>query len=211
MIPSCLLTVCLVDLWMSSLPFVPLPSRFVFYPQVILMNTDNGQIQSSGQRIETFEKLQIECGIAQPLKIPLHSNVRWGSAYSMLDRAYTLRQSINLFIASADERFGSITTLRRDGRVIKHIPWSAFKLSDVDWIRVRDAAAILAVCTSSTHCLLTTECNHRILILFNNTFHPRDSQRCGALSPRLRSFRLLGKRSAMTRNMQSTSPRSPMG
>ncbi|KAF8461319.1 hypothetical protein DFH94DRAFT_640945, partial [Russula ochroleuca] len=48
------------------------------------------------------------------------------------------------FIASADERFGSITTLRRDGHIVKHIPWSVFKLSELDWSRVRDAAAILA-------------------------------------------------------------------
>lgn len=50
------------------------------------------QIQCSGQRIEYFEKLQMESGITKPLKIPLHSNVRWGSAYNMLDRAYHLRQ-----------------------------------------------------------------------------------------------------------------------
>jgi hypothetical protein len=50
------------------------------------------QIQSSGQRIELFEKLQIECGITDPLKIPLHSNVRWGTAFNMLSRSYQLRQ-----------------------------------------------------------------------------------------------------------------------
>ncbi|KAF8461320.1 hypothetical protein DFH94DRAFT_698383 [Russula ochroleuca] len=33
------------------------------------------KIQSSGQCIEFFERLQIECGITEPLKIPLHSNV----------------------------------------------------------------------------------------------------------------------------------------
>ncbi|KAF8240351.1 hypothetical protein L208DRAFT_1214755, partial [Tricholoma matsutake] len=33
------------------------------------------KIQSSGQRIEAFEKLQLECGVRDPLKIPLHSNV----------------------------------------------------------------------------------------------------------------------------------------
>ncbi|EDR03890.1 uncharacterized protein LACBIDRAFT_331039 [Laccaria bicolor S238N-H82] len=33
------------------------------------------KIQSSGQRIEAFEKLQIECGLKDALKIPLHSNV----------------------------------------------------------------------------------------------------------------------------------------
>ena len=33
------------------------------------------KIQSSGQRIAYFERLQKECGINIPLKIPLHSNV----------------------------------------------------------------------------------------------------------------------------------------
>lgn len=50
------------------------------------------QIQASGQRIEYFEKLQIQCKIPEPLSIPLHSNVRWGSAYHMLNQAYKLRQ-----------------------------------------------------------------------------------------------------------------------
>ena len=50
------------------------------------------QIQSSGQRIEYFAKLQLQCGVSTPLKIPLHGNTRWGSAYGMLDRAYRLRQ-----------------------------------------------------------------------------------------------------------------------
>ena len=54
------------------------------------------KIQSSGQRIEYFEKLQIQCKITNPLKIPLHSNVRWGSAHLMLSRSYTLRQVSNL-------------------------------------------------------------------------------------------------------------------
>ncbi|KAF8234782.1 hypothetical protein L208DRAFT_1259873, partial [Tricholoma matsutake] len=36
------------------------------------------KIQSSGQRIEAFEKLQLKCSIRDPLKIPLHSNVPWG-------------------------------------------------------------------------------------------------------------------------------------
>ncbi|KAH9072194.1 hypothetical protein EDB83DRAFT_2516969 [Lactarius deliciosus] len=38
------------------------------------------KIQSSGQHIEFFHKLQVECGVTEPLKIPLHSNVQWGSA-----------------------------------------------------------------------------------------------------------------------------------
>jgi len=41
-----------------------------------------------------------------------------------------------------------MTIVRREGRVIKKIPWSAFKISEVDWIRVLDAKSILAVCFS---------------------------------------------------------------
>ena len=48
------------------------------------------KIQASGQRIAYFERLQKECGVAVPLKIPLHSNVRWGTAAKMLSRAYDL-------------------------------------------------------------------------------------------------------------------------
>jgi hypothetical protein len=118
----------------------------------------------SGQRIELFEKLQIECGITDPLKIPLHSNIRWGTAYNMLSRSYKLRQvrvshcfscvlqltsvhlqPINLFIATADQRYGPITTIRRDGKIVKHIPWTAFSMSEVDWARAKEVAEILAV------------------------------------------------------------------
>lgn len=41
--------------------------------------------------------------------------------------------------------YGPITTLRRDNRVVKHIPWSAFKMTDADWNRVIDARDILGV------------------------------------------------------------------
>jgi hypothetical protein len=50
------------------------------------------QIQASGQRIEYFEKLQIQCKFSEPRRIPLHSNIRWGSAHRMLERSYILRQ-----------------------------------------------------------------------------------------------------------------------
>ena len=46
------------------------------------------KIQASGQRIAYFERLQTECGITVPLTIPLHSNVRWGTADGMLGCAY---------------------------------------------------------------------------------------------------------------------------
>ena len=50
------------------------------------------QIQASGQRIEYFHSTQIRCGLPEALKIPLHSNIRWGTAFKMLDQANTLRQ-----------------------------------------------------------------------------------------------------------------------
>ena len=48
------------------------------------------KIQASGQRIAYFERLQKECGIDVALKIPLHSNIRWGTADGMLARSYDL-------------------------------------------------------------------------------------------------------------------------
>ena len=72
------------------------------------------KIQCSGQHIQYFEKLQIESGITTPLVIPLHSNVRWGSAYQMLDHAYCVCQVVKLFIAAADELYRPTTVLYCD-------------------------------------------------------------------------------------------------
>ena len=44
--------------------------------------------------------------------------------------------------------YGPITTLRGERRQVKHIPWTAFKLSDRDWHRVIDARDILEACIS---------------------------------------------------------------
>ena len=54
---------------------------------------------------------------------------------------------MGLFVASADEMYGPITMLHRDNRLVKHIPWSAFKMTDRDWTRVVDAHDILGVST----------------------------------------------------------------
>ena len=54
-------------------------------------------------------------------------------------------QAIILFIASADHQYSPITTIRRDGQVAKHLLWSAFTLSQIDWERVLEACEILAV------------------------------------------------------------------
>ncbi|KAF8469357.1 hypothetical protein DFH94DRAFT_795794 [Russula ochroleuca] len=72
------------------------------------------KIQASGQHIEYFEKLQLNCKVDVPLRIPLHSNVRWDALY------------------------GPITTVCRNGQTVKKIPWNAFQLTDADWERVKD-------------------------------------------------------------------------
>jgi hypothetical protein len=41
--------------------------------------------------------------------------------------------------------YGPITTLRHENRIVKHIPWSAFKMLESDWTRVIDARDILGV------------------------------------------------------------------
>jgi hypothetical protein len=68
-----------------------------------------------------------------------------GTGIQVVLITHSISQPINLFISSADQLYGPITVLRRDGRVVKNIPWSAFALSDVDWARVMDAKMILAV------------------------------------------------------------------
>lgn len=49
------------------------------------------KIQASGQRIQYFHQLQLECEIKRPLSITLHGNTRWGTAYGMIDRALQLK------------------------------------------------------------------------------------------------------------------------
>ena len=50
-------------------------------------------------------------------------------------------------MTSADQMYGPITTLQRDNHLVKHIPWTAFKMTDLDWDRIVDAWDILAVST----------------------------------------------------------------
>ena len=50
------------------------------------------KIRASGQRIEYFEQLQSNCKIPIPLKLEVHNNTRWGTAYGMIERARDLRQ-----------------------------------------------------------------------------------------------------------------------
>ena len=65
---------------------------------VVVVQTLAIKIQASGQWIAYFECLQKECGIDITLKIPLQSNVRWGTAGGMLARSYDLWMvRLNLF------------------------------------------------------------------------------------------------------------------
>jgi hypothetical protein len=54
-------------------------------------------------------------------------------------------QPIGLFVSAADHRYGPISTIRCNGRVLKHIPWAVFTITESDWERVRLVCDILAV------------------------------------------------------------------
>ncbi|KIM67464.1 hypothetical protein SCLCIDRAFT_107416, partial [Scleroderma citrinum Foug A] len=58
---------------------------------------------------------------------------------------------INLFIGSADELFGPITTIQCTGHPVTHIPWSASKTDPLqstlkvsDWERINDVHRIIS-------------------------------------------------------------------
>lgn len=62
----------------------------------------------------------------------------------MLTRSYKPCHLINLFIVTADQWYGPITTICCDGHVLKHIPWTVFTLMETDWAWVKEVAEILA-------------------------------------------------------------------
>jgi hypothetical protein len=53
-----------------------------------------------------------------------------------------IRTAHSPFSKPADSLFRPITTVRRNGPVLKKIPWSAFRLTDADWERANDARDI---------------------------------------------------------------------
>ena len=78
---------------MSLLRSGHLSSRYILLLLIfdpLLINP--AQIQASGQRKEWFEKQQRDHGFDKPLKIPLHGNTRWGTAFAMCERAYKLHE-----------------------------------------------------------------------------------------------------------------------
>ncbi|KIK95566.1 hypothetical protein PAXRUDRAFT_140375 [Paxillus rubicundulus Ve08.2h10] len=64
----------------------------------------------------------------------------------MLSQSYELHQAVNLFLASADELYGPITTIRWNGQVTKHIPWMAFSLKASNWEWINDTHSVIVLC-----------------------------------------------------------------
>ncbi len=126
----------------------------------------------------------------------------------MLDQAHRLRQPIGVFLTSADEMYGPVTTLRRNNRVVKHIPWTAFRLSDVDWIRVIDARDILGV---SFPCSLfgprPSDGSYRIRTSSRNISPPTNNPPFGAHSLLLKSCNQHGRSSTTHPSTLSTKMR----
>ncbi len=60
-------------------------------------------------------------------------------------------QPMTSFTATADARFDAITTIRKNGKIVKKIPWSAFRLEKEDWDRVKLCIEILEVRLQSLH------------------------------------------------------------
>lgn len=109
----------------------------------------------------------------------------------------TLIQPITLFLRSADDLYGPITTLHSNGCIVKKIPWITFQLGDNDWKWVRDVRDILQVCCLKGFNLfhLLIFCS-RIQTKSSNTSHQNDYQCSGMHFPPSRSYRLPGKQSS---------------
>ena len=122
---------------------------------------------------------------------------------------------IGLFLSSADEIFGPIATLQRENCIVKHLPWSAFKLADNDWQRVVDVRDILGVC--EIPCLfIWNKANayiyvYRILIKSSNTFLRKNSQHFGVPFLPSKNCNQLGKRNGTHLLMNFIKMLLPMG
>ena len=136
----------------------------------------------------------------------------------MLERSYKLRQvcsltflwtqilmctqPITLFLKIADALYGPITTIRRNGRIVKKIPWSAFIFINNDWERVKNASDILKVfhfiCTSWLSDSSFPLC--RIQMIFSN-ISPRNSFRhFGEHFQSFKNYKRHGKQSGTLTN-----------
>ena len=108
----------------------------------------------------------------------------------------------------ADELYGPITILRHDGRIVKKIPWSAFKIAEGDWNRVVEARSILEVCALTISAFISSLTTYRIPIVFSNTFLPKQNLHYGRLSPQSKNFRQHGRQNATIPDMLCTKRQS---
>ena len=122
-----------------------------------------------------------------------------------------ISQPINLFVATANQCYGPITTIWRDGQVVKHIPWSAFHFSKTDWECVLEASHILAVSDVLSSWQYQNWHVNRILIEFSNPFLLRKSRHFGEHSLPLKSSRQPGKPNAISLHLPSIVMQSMMG
>ena len=106
--------------------------------------------------------------------------------------------------------YGPITMLQCDNCLVKHIPWSAFKMVESDWLRVVDTHDILAVSHVIFILLHYSMRNTRIPIAFNKPSPLRKNQPSGVRSRHSRSFKRHGRRSRITQNTRCTRTHLPM-
>jgi hypothetical protein len=132
--------------------------------------------------------------------------------YFQTTRSIKLK-AINLFVNSADELYGPITTIRRESCIRERIRWSAFALKPSDWERVQDMRAVISVRPSHTCCdsdQVSLTSTHRMRTTSSNYSLMNIVQRSGKLSRPLRSSRRRGRVNTTARNMPSIATQSKM-
>ena len=103
-------------------------------------------------------------------------------------------QPITMFLKSADDLYGPVTTTYSQGWITKKIQWDAFHLSDDEWVWVKDARDLLKICSFVPHNMITTtDILGRTQITFRNTSHLSASQLSGAHCLQLKNYRQHGK------------------
>ena len=152
------------------------------------------KIQASGQRVAYFERLQKECGIDIPLKIPLHSNVRWGTADGMLARSYDLRQVQLFFIigncSNSNNRPLIYLLALLMSSLVQSPPFDALV------IRSNTFHGLLSLSGHLTGSVLTTHIPFYLMqIVFSIFSHMKANQPFGVLSQHSKNFRLHGRKS----------------
>jgi hypothetical protein len=156
------------------------------------------KIQASGQRVAYFERLQKECGIDIPLKIPLHSNVRWGTADGMLARSYNLRQVQLFFIIGNYSNENNrplicLLALLMSSLVRSH-------QFDALVIQSNTSHGPLSLLGHLTGSVLTTHTPFYLTQTVSSIFsHMKPNQPFGVPSQHLKNFRLHGRKSVPRR------------